>query len=307
MLTFKVLSAEELFILVKINGQKVITIFSIPKPFQSKISVIQKNAISSWKLLHPEAQVVLYGNEIGIESICKSLSVEHVPNIALNQFGTPYLAGIFDDIKKRAKHEIIIYSNCDIILMDDIIKLINQVLNKINSADFLIGGRRIDVEIESEINFSKSSWRDELKSFAQENGILHGYAGIDYFIFPKLLPIQLLNFTVGRPGWDNWFIYSALSNKIKVFDATYRITALHQNHSRAYNGIDKDSIYNISLIGNFSDLATLYNADYIFTKVGIKRAPILRRTITKISFTWPFNELLSFKRKLTKKLVHYIL
>jgi len=39
------------------------TIFTVPKAFIDTTQVIQENAISSWKALHPDIEIVLFGDE----------------------------------------------------------------------------------------------------------------------------------------------------------------------------------------------------------------------------------------------------
>lgn len=43
----------------------MITIFSIPKPFSGNIRTIQHNALSSWKNLDKDIEIILFGDELG--------------------------------------------------------------------------------------------------------------------------------------------------------------------------------------------------------------------------------------------------
>ena len=47
----------------------MLTIFSTPKPFQGHIGVIQRNAIGSWKQLHPDVEIVLFGDDEGAAEV----------------------------------------------------------------------------------------------------------------------------------------------------------------------------------------------------------------------------------------------
>jgi hypothetical protein len=67
----------------------MITIFSVPKPFTGHIAIIQENAIKSWMQLDPEIEIILYGDEEGIEEICEKYDLIHVNNIKKNEYGTP--------------------------------------------------------------------------------------------------------------------------------------------------------------------------------------------------------------------------
>ena len=41
----------------------MITFFTTAKPFVGHSGVIQRNALKSWMLVHPFAEVILFGNE----------------------------------------------------------------------------------------------------------------------------------------------------------------------------------------------------------------------------------------------------
>lgn len=57
----------------------MITFFSTPKPFRGHIGVIQRNAIRSWKLAHPDAEVILFGDEEGASETARDLGARHEP------------------------------------------------------------------------------------------------------------------------------------------------------------------------------------------------------------------------------------
>ena len=93
----------------------MITFFSAPKPFAGHIGVIQRNAIRSWTLLHPDVEVILFGNEKGTAEVAQELGVRHEADVARNEFGTPLLHHIFRRAQETARHEWVCYSNADII------------------------------------------------------------------------------------------------------------------------------------------------------------------------------------------------
>ena len=47
------------------NQAKMLTFFTTAKPFVGHSGVIQRNALKSWTLMHPFAEVILFGNETG--------------------------------------------------------------------------------------------------------------------------------------------------------------------------------------------------------------------------------------------------
>ena len=81
----------------------MITIFSIPKAFEGHIGIIQRNAIISWLKLKNHPEIILFGNESGTEEICKEFNLKFIPDVKVNEYGTP----LCNDMFKRAQEEII--------------------------------------------------------------------------------------------------------------------------------------------------------------------------------------------------------
>ena len=58
-----------------------LTLFSAPKPFtDAHIDIIQRNAIESWVRL-PDVQVLLLGQETGLEGAARELGATHLPGV----------------------------------------------------------------------------------------------------------------------------------------------------------------------------------------------------------------------------------
>ena len=95
------------------------TMFAIPKPFRGRINIIQRNAILSWKLLHPGIEVILFGEEEGTAEVCRELALRHEPYVECNEFGTPLVNYLFCRAQQIARHDWLCYSNCDIIYTSD--------------------------------------------------------------------------------------------------------------------------------------------------------------------------------------------
>ena len=49
----------------------MLTLFSTCKPFHGHNGVIQRNALKSWRLLHPDIEIILFGDDEGVAgSLC---------------------------------------------------------------------------------------------------------------------------------------------------------------------------------------------------------------------------------------------
>ena len=123
----------------------MLTIFSTPKPFQGYIGIIQRNAIQSWKRLHPDVDVILFGDDDGAAEASAILGARHVPSVQRNEHGTKFLSSIFDQAQDLARHEVLCYINCDIVLLSDYIRALSNVTNRFSK--FLMVGRRWDTDI----------------------------------------------------------------------------------------------------------------------------------------------------------------
>lgn len=257
----------------------MLTIFTIPKPFQGHINIIQRNAIKSWIELNSECEIILFGNEEGIAEIAKEFNLRHVPDVACNKFGTPLLNDIFNKVQKLAKSEKIAYVNTDIILTDSFIKAVEKVKDN----PYLMIGQRWDLDVDEEIKFDNFTWEDKLRNDLKEKGILHGAAGIDYFVSQRDFWKGIPSFAIGRTSWDNWLIYKARNSGIPVVNATEMITIVHQNHNYSHipkaNKIDgslkgKESQKNLRLAGGYSHIFTIQDANWVLTDKGFKKRKI---------------------------------
>jgi hypothetical protein len=62
-----------------------ITLFTIPKAFQGHNQVIQLNAIRSWTFLHPQCEIILFGNDAGTAELATELHLTHIPGVDKNE------------------------------------------------------------------------------------------------------------------------------------------------------------------------------------------------------------------------------
>ena len=121
----------------------MLTIFSIPKPFVGHVGVIQRNAINSWRSLHPSCEIILFGDEPGTEETAAEIKAKYVPQIARNEYGTPLLDCVFAEVQQIASHNLICYVNADIILLSDFL----EAIKRIRFWRFLAVGQRWDMDI----------------------------------------------------------------------------------------------------------------------------------------------------------------
>src|SRR6202023_3325328 len=91
----------------------MLTVFSIPKAFVGHIGVIQRNAIRSWRMLHPEIEIILFGSDEGTAEVAREFGIRHEPNVERNEFRTILVHSAFAKAQSMARHEVVCYVNCD--------------------------------------------------------------------------------------------------------------------------------------------------------------------------------------------------
>jgi hypothetical protein len=100
----------------------LLTIFSAPKPFSDPhIDTIQRNGIQSWLHLGSEVEVILIGEEPGLEQVAAEYGVKLLMNVERNEKGTPLVSSIFELALRASDSPLLVYVNADILLMPDIV------------------------------------------------------------------------------------------------------------------------------------------------------------------------------------------
>jgi len=268
----------------------MITIFSIPKPFNEKYTNIQLNAIESWIKECPNCEIILAGDEKGTEEVCKKYKLKHLPKIKRNEFGTPMLDSLLYEVTKMAKYDILAFINADIILVGDLEKVIKKISDEFPS--FLAVAQRYDSHIKNRIT-DKPDWRQRA---LKHKGLLRGErkkrwgvasltaGGMDLFIWRKGLYDSVPPFAIGRLYYDGWLVYQAFIKKIPIIDITKALAIIHQPHpilNWENEKIKQEKNKNRELC---IDKKHIRDASYTFINEEIK--PILGITI--FSFPRPF-------------------
>ncbi len=255
----------------------MITFFSTPKPFVGHIDVIQRNALRSWQRVHPDAEIILFGDDAGAAEACRELGIRHVLQVRKNRYGTKYLANIYDQAQDFARHDLLCYVNCDILLLDDFCGALPRVARQFNA--FLMGGRRWDVDIREPLDFNRPDWPAQVHDLAVRTDHQRPAQWIDYFAFRKgLFRERIPEFLIGRPGWDNWLLWYARFSGAALIDASAVVCAVHQNHDYGYHPDGEKGVWegeeardNYKLLEGHRKFATLDNATHLMQEDGFHR------------------------------------
>jgi hypothetical protein len=252
----------------------LITFFTIPKPFEGHIGVIQRNALASWKHVHRDAEVLLLGDEPGAEDAARELELRHLPELARNEYGTPLLDDAFRIAEQHAGTPLLAYVNSDILMPPTVADAATAVQDR--SKEFLLIGECWNARVEDTIDSDAIDWR-ALHAGAQKRGA----DAIDYFVFTRGLYASIPPVAVGRMVFDNWLVWHARSVGARLVDATSVVRPIHQDHSYAHVGslpevrVSAEARQNRELAGGGrSRLYSRFDATHRLTRIGLIPNPL---------------------------------
>jgi hypothetical protein len=256
----------------------LLTIFTTPKPFTGHIDTIQRNAIESWTLLEPRPEIIVFGDEPGAQEVARDLGVIFGGEVVRNEYGTPLVSDIFERAQRMATYDLLCYVNADIILLCDFMDAVRRIRD---IPEFLMVGRRRDMDVSNHLDFTRPGWDSELKERAGNEAELQCIYRIDYFLFTRGLYREIPPLALGRMYWDSWLIFHARTSGSLVIDATAAVTVLHQNHD--YGHVKAASVFevlkmpeaarNMELAGGIGQSFSASSANRLLTQEGLTRQP----------------------------------
>jgi len=251
-----------------------VTIFAVPKAFDSEFAIIQRNAIRSWAHLRPRCEIVLLGDDTGTAEMSAEVGAVHIPTIERSEVGTPLLNSVFAEAERNASFEILCYVNCDIILFSDFLPAIAEVSRRYTQ--FLAVGQRTNLGVADLLEFSPT-WEKNLREAVRSRGAIEPPNGLDYFVSPKGLWANIPAFALGRTAWDQWLLFDARSRGVPVIDCTARVCVVHQKHGYGHHPGGKETVCNgieaqrnIVLAGGYRRGYTLRDATHKLTQRGVR-------------------------------------
>jgi len=254
----------------------MLTLFTTAKAFTGHSEMIQRNALQSWKRLHPEIEIILFGDDEGAAEISRELGLRHEPYVERNEFGTKRIDYIFRRAQEIARHEVLCYSNCDMIYTQEFRAALESV--EAEFAKFLMVGRRWDTDITAPLDFASPQWETDAVSLARGKGVKQPGYSVDYFAFRRGLYYKMPELVIGRVWWDHWLVWKARMESAAIVDVSERVTAVHQNHGYGYHpagakGVwtDEQAMRNWNNAGGRWHLFTIDDATHILDTNGMRR------------------------------------
>jgi len=268
----------------------VLTIFATPKAFRGHIATIQRNAITSWTLLRPRPEIILFGDEPGTAGICRELGLAHIPTLVSTEYGAPLLSDLFEKAHRHASQDLLCYVNADILLTSDFMQAI-QATRTLNRK-FLMVGRIWRVYIHELWDFQDDEWEQQLRSYVLQHGEQAPPPGnSDYFAFTRGLWVSIPPLAIGRGWWDPWMVFEARRLGAAVVDASRSVMAVHQNHDQSSYRYGlrtwrQEINRNYELVGREPARFCLLDATHVLAPSGLRR-PLGIRYLSRYLDTLP--------------------
>ncbi len=213
------------------TSEKLLTIFSLPKPFTNRRTRIhQTNAILSWRQLQPAVEIILFGDDEGIEEFAQEHGLIHGGALRRNEFSTPLLSDAFHRAHDISAADTLMYSNADVIYTPELLSAVMRIRDENELARSVTFGRRVDVTVDDYLDWSRNDCQAIIDTKIKRNGRRSPIVCKEYFLFSRGLYEQIPDFAVGRGNWDNWMIHHARTLGVPVVNASAAIQAIHQRH-----------------------------------------------------------------------------
>jgi hypothetical protein len=256
----------------------MLTFFTTAKPFAGHNGVIQRNALKSWIRVHPDAEVILFGDDDGSARVARELGIRHEPHTEKNEAGSTRMDYMFARAQAIARHDVLCYSNCDIIFLPDLRPAVERVLAA--RKEFLMVGRRWDTDVTEPWEFESEDWQERIRHLVSQTGRQRPPDWIDYFVFSRGFFGDLPPLVMGRVFWDNWTVWKALEMGKPVVNASRAVLAVHQNHDYGHHPRGKAGVWhgeeadaNHKVAGGWRHLRTIADATEVMGRDGLKKNP----------------------------------
>ena len=264
---------------------QVITLFTTFKNLESK-TVAYRNTIRNWGLLAPSVRPVLYytfGEDYLTEfARMNGWAVYRCPKVSNS--GVPVLRSMY--LHAQAINNTTPfygYANSDILFDRKLVATL-EVLKDLSgdrSKHILVIGRRTNYRI----RYNQEIYDLASVSRYASAGSLFSNNAQDYFIYSHSgFPWESIpDFVVGRVGYDNWLVATAIRRNLTVVDATESVTALHQtgsdgNHAgRDLKRLGDEKFVNYRLAGKFDYSIGITTCAHVMTIWNPARVLIIER------------------------------
>ncbi len=264
-----------------------ITLFTTCKPFKGEAARLQRNALRSWSRLRPRPEILVFGDEAGVEEICAEIGARQIREIERTEAGIPTLSSLVEGAERLATRDFLCLVNADILLTSSLEGAAAACAARFPR--FLFISRRWNMDVAGELDVDRPDWEESLARDARAHGDLESiYGGVDLFLQPRGLWAkgELPPMAMGRGRWDSALLFLARKRGLPLVDGTDAALNVHQNHDYSHDpggltGVFRgaDGRSNESLLGGDEFIFSALNATHVLGSDGIAplrvRNPVL--------------------------------
>jgi hypothetical protein len=261
----------------------MLTILCSSKPFVGEAAWNQINAYRSWRAIHPNVEIVIFGDSPGVGEAAKEIGAKVISVFETSPSGAPSFNAMVAYADAKGRNDLILYANSDILLNSTIILAMQVVRQRFDK--FLLVGERLDLGEGAVIDTRRTGWMSMVISMDKENKLVaHGPTGADYFGFTRNMWDGLAQVFMGRGLCDQALLHHCLRRGIPIVDGTLAVVNLHQHHGyqhvsggkrEAFWGEDRDAMalhHGLKhSLPTISDAPYRLDSEYHFQKGRIRR------------------------------------
>jgi hypothetical protein len=209
----------------------MLTIFAAAKPFRGCTATIQRNALHSWMQLHDDVQIILFGDAAGTQEVAWELGLHYEPSPQLTSSGAVRLDYMLAAARRYARHNVLCFVACDILLQHDLCEALNRV--EALHHEFVMVGRAGPIRTEdpgacspaNALNGPVKNVRALSLGLTSENS----HARLDYVIFSRNCFVSdVPGLPANSPFAAKWLMRRAMANEVHVVDVSRMVGALKQ-------------------------------------------------------------------------------
>lgn len=176
---------------------------------------------------------------------------------------------------------LVCYANSDIILMQEFLEAVGAVVRQMPR--FLAVAHRLNIDLRVPIDFA-GDWEAAFRREVMPRGMPGDHTGIDFFVFPRDMYMEVPPLAIGRAWFDQWMIRAAREQRVPVVDVTPVARAIHQLHEYGHIEGGQKAAYwgeearrNLEMYGGAPHAFTLLEATHELQPDGELRQVRFRR------------------------------
>jgi hypothetical protein len=242
-----------------------LSILSSPRPFVGEHFELQENALRSWLMSGIDDVIYVLGPGEDVSDVVNHYRDFGVSSLGADEvrtnFGAIVIPSMFEIGGRKARHELVMYVNSDIVLWGDIEGVV-KTLMEAELPDFVAVGRRVDVRREKTGRFLPN-WEDQIQELLSTSHVEpKNDCYLDFFIFRRDSAVfaNLPDMLLARFTWDNMLAYLGHENGLLI-DVSPVLRAVHiHHHTGSYSPLTRSPLFEAGVKLN----KKLYPADDLY-------------------------------------------